>query len=205
MGKEIDVRIQDLMNKVNSIDRGTVEDASPHFEEVWKLEKRGVFSKGMAVLEVFPELEEQAEKGRGRLKKGETVSFNSVSSTLGRSTPTVINWVRLVLQFEKDKKRFEDWLKDAVRPKLDAFQRKLIAMDGERKNPEPNVKKAMEDKTFLSVMERVEHDEYGPEDVKWLVQRVRHLVSVVRKALQYILDEKPDKAAAALQEVAEEK
>lgn len=200
---------QELLDAINEIDAETISSASPHFTEVWKQEKLGMWLKGGTVLKYFPKLEEQAlnpsKGGRPAKTSKRVISFNYVAQILGRSMPTIIKWIRLVIQVGKKREEFDAWLEEAVRPAIDSFQRKLVSADSERKEPEPDIKKAMEDKTFLAVMERVNAGEETPEDIQWLVQRVRHLTSIIRKVLQYLLDEKPDKAIASLQNIAEEK
>lgn len=196
-----------LLGAVNEIDANTIAEASPHFEEAWKVEKRGMWMKGRAVLEAFPELEERALAGSGRPSKEKVseITFTDLEEVLGRSRQTIVAWVKLVLEHGKTKKDFEAWLRNAVRPEIEKFQRKLIATDGERKEPEPDVKKAIEDQTFLAVAERANAGEYTDEDVKWLVMQHRHMLSVMRKVLQFLLDDQKDKAIKEIEAVVEEK
>lgn len=197
VSEPVETRIDKLLHAVNQIDTISVSKGSPLLKDLWGIERRGMWSKGQAVLRFFPELEEATAKPNrgGRPKAGEArpVSFRMIAEKIGRPEPTVIRWVKFHLSVGKSESDLDLFIANAAQAAVEAWQRKLVKTDDSRKDPEPDVRKAIDNQTFLNVKERIDSGEETEEDVKWLVNRVRTLTDAMKKAMQFALDEKPER------------
>lgn len=189
---------QTLLSSVNEIDSQTLSNGKGHVGELWLIEKRGMWLKGCAVIKEYPHLEENYDKV-GRRKIDGKMTIKKLANVLGRSQPTISKWIKLVVSVGQTETEFEKWSGPAMLAVQERWERKLIKSDNERKDSEPDVKKAVEDMTYLAVKERVDSGEETEEDVRWLVNRVKTLTSCLKKVLQHLLDEDKEKAIAQIE------
>lgn len=189
---------QTLLSSVNEIDTQTLADGKEKVGGLWLIEKRGMWQKGLAVIEEYPHIEEDYDRV-GKRKVDGKMTIKKLAGVLGRSQPTISKWIKLVVSVGKTEADFERWSGPAMLAVEERWGRKLVKSDNERKDPEPDMKKAIEDMTYLSVKERVDSGEETGEDVRWLVDRVKTLTNCLKKVLQNLLDDAKEKAIAQIE------
>jgi len=192
-----------LLDTINEIDAQTVAKGTPQAGGLWALMERGKWQKGKAVIKFYPTVEEvgKSKGGRPRKTEGRQVSYRSIAEELGRSADSIKRWVKLVITVGKSDEAFAAYIKEGRAAQEAHWQRKLIASDLDRKEPEPNVRKQVEDRTFAAVMERFkEVGDLEEADVKYLIERVQRLVDSLTKVLKALQDENVERALQLCQE-----
>ncbi len=116
---------KDLKSRLDVIDAETKLKGAAKVGDLWRLEKLGMWRKGLEVLRDYPVLESNqlSRGGRG----GVTVSFRRVAKKVGRSTPTIIRWVELVKHVGVTRIQFDRWAKLAVPEVVERWKRGLPA------------------------------------------------------------------------------
>lgn len=189
---------QTLLNNVNEIDAQTLAGGKEKVGGLWLIERRGMWLKGLAVIQEYPHLEEDYDKV-GRRKADGKMTIKKLAAVLGRSERTISKWIKLVISVGQTEAEFESWAGPAMLAVQDRWERKLIKSDNERKDSEPDLKKAIEDMAYLSVKERVDSGEETEDDVKWLINRVKTLTNCLKKVMQNLLDDAKEKAIAQIE------
>ena len=103
---------KDLRSRLDVIDAETKLKGAAKVGDLWRLEKLGMWKKGIEVLREYPELEGNKlhRGGRGVY----AVSFRLVSRITGRHDITIKKWVELVKHIGKTRRQFDRWAKLAM-------------------------------------------------------------------------------------------
>jgi hypothetical protein len=195
---------QIVLSKINAIDTNALAEGGPKILDATIIEKRAMWDKAKILLDAYPELEESYNKPGKRKKDSDVMTLVALEPILGRTRQTMSKWISLYLSVGKTEKEFQEWAKKAALVAQETWERKLLAEGTDRKKPEPDVKKAMENKTYLAIKERVDSGEYSTEDLEYALAQWKKCIVAIKKAIQYLLDEKPDKALAAIEKIIEE-
>ena len=188
---------QELLSELNAIDTEALAKGGSKLGDLFTLEKTAMWKKGVLVLKKYPELEGGGAKA-GRPKKNQMiVSMNKVAIITGRSTPTISNWIKLVMVAGKTKKEFDIWVKGAKVAAIEKWQQKLI------ENKKVKEQKETENKLYLSLREQVDIDGYEDEhcraDIKMLFGYFKQFENFIRRAIMQITDGENDKARIELE------
>lgn len=198
--------VKTLIDVVNNIDAQTLARGAPLFGEVWMVEKRGMWLKGKAVLEYYPELEEYASQpsagGRPKKGTGPAISFRSVSKEIGRAPDSIQKWLKLFLTIGKTEKLFLAWAKEGREAQEETWQRKRLAADtGKIKNQEPKINtKRLTNDTLRAVKKRARQGDWDPKDELYLVDEVDRLRVMIGKVYRCLLDDEYQKAVVMLED-----
>ena len=188
---------QELLTRINEIDTYTLAEGGGKMADLFVLEKCGMWQKGLAVLAMYPELEDGGAKP-GRPKKNEpaVISMNKVAIITDRSTPTISKWIKLVMAAGKTQEEFNQWVKEAKAAAVEKWQQRLL-MDNTAKE-----KKVAENELYLSLREQIDINDYEDEaqaDIKMLFGYFNRFEKYIRIALMNLADGEPDKAREELE------
>ena len=103
---------KNLKMRLDAIDAETKLKGAAKVGDLWRLEKLGMWRKGLEVLQDYPELKSEKlhKGGRGVY----AVSFRMVGRMCGRHDMTIKKWVELVKHIGKTRAQFDRWAKLAV-------------------------------------------------------------------------------------------
>jgi len=166
--------------------------------DLFVLEKLGMWQKGLAVLEMYPELKNGGAKaGRPKIDSPAIISMNKVAIITGRSTPTISKWIKLVMVVGKTRKEFNKWVKEAMAAAIDRWQRKLLEDNTSKKE------KKTENELYLSMREQIDISSYEDEtcksDIKMLFGYFNRFEKHIRRAIMNLADGEIDKAREELE------
>ena len=189
---------QELLEKINAIDTEALAIGGGKMADLFVLEKRAMWEKGMVILGIYPELSDGGAKA-GRPKKEEKaiVSMNKVAIITGRSTPTISNWIKLVMVAGTTKTAFAKWAKDAKAAAVEKWQQKMLENKAEKKQ------KKIENELYLSMKEQIDLNSYEDDackaDIQLLFKYFKQFESNIRKTLMWLADGELDRARIELE------
>jgi hypothetical protein len=116
---------RDLKDRLDVIDAVTKLKGAAKVGDLWRLEKLGMWRKGLEVLRDYPELESDKlhRGGRGVY----AVSYRMVGRMSGRHDMTVRKWVNLVKHVGRARIQFDRWAKLAVPEVVERWSKGLPA------------------------------------------------------------------------------
>ena len=97
--------------RLDRIDARTKLKGASKVGDLWRLEKLGMWHKGLEVLREYPEL---ASGKLARGGRGGRAGFREVGRLVARKHTTVKRWVDLVKHVGKTRTQFDRWAKMAV-------------------------------------------------------------------------------------------
>lgn len=109
---ELQSRIN-LKQKLDEIDFETIEKAIPSYVETKITEKHGMWQKGWAIIEEYPEAKEYEDENKGgRPKTNQSLtgfSWAMVAKETGRRNISLQSWVRLAKEIGESDEDFLKW------------------------------------------------------------------------------------------------
>lgn len=114
---------EQLKQRLDAIDQETIRQGRSDVASLWILEKYGMWQKGRAVMQAYPDLSTEPRKGgRGVCE----VSFARIAKETHRSDHSIAKWVALYLA-HPDEADFLAWANDEAAKVVARWERKLLS------------------------------------------------------------------------------